>query len=494
MSKQHNPLLIITMDGGQEALFWDWINKGYLPTLSKLMTGGEHGFIQGLEQYTEQGIELSLFSGLPRNEHGYYHYRELVEGSYKLRKSNPHLSKKKPFWATLPSARKIAIVDMTELPLIENVNGIQLANWVAHQAITPNMPPLSNPKKLVTEVARFYGKRDKTSEYQANSTYEQDEKSYHTFLRQIKKKGEMIRFLLKKDEFDLIVTGFYEIHRAGHRLWNYNPTVQNKSDQMQDAFLNLYKAVDRELGAILAILPKQINVFFISPFQLKAQYPTGGLMESFCLKLGYKQLLINKNSKRKLTLNPLNIARNIIPESIRIRISKKLGSRFQERLLSSELEQKTDWLHTKLFALPTLYTGLLRVNLKNREPKGVVESEEEYVALLKEVKSNLMQLIDPETGETAVKSITCPYDLYGQKIPQRLPDLFVEWKEKSSFLQEVIHPKGILVQRKPAYFRNSFHLFKGFWIANGPDIELKKKAQQRGLLDFASIFKKLLSQ
>lgn len=493
MSKPHNPLLIITMDGAQETWLWDWMKKGYLPTLSKLIEEGKYGTIKSPEQYMEYGTELSLFSGKSRAEHGYYHYRELKKGTYKLQGSNPHLAEALPFWADLPSTCKVAVLDMVELPIVKNRGGIQLSNWVAHQSIIPPLPPISKPEGLAKEVAQFYGKRDVTSEYKADATFEQDVNSYKTFLRQIKRKGEMIRHLLGKDDFDLIVTSFYEVHRAGHRLWKYNADDYTQKDQMQNCFLDLYKAIDTEMAVILDVLPKNVNVFFISPFEMKSQYPTGGLMEEFCLKLGYKHTVSDEGTESSFSFNPLQIARKIIPESIRIKIGEKLGSKAQERLLSAGLEQGTDWSRTKLFAYPTVYTGLLRVNLKNREPQGIVETEKEYAALLQEVKTHLMKLIDPDTGEPAVDYITCPYELYGH-IPEKLPDFFVEWKAKPTFLKKVIHPKTDIIQRKPAYFRSSWHQFKGFWAAKGPDIETADGYHDKGLLDFVPYFKQLLQQ
>lgn len=492
-AKKKTPLLLVTMDGVQEKWVMDWCKEGSLPTIASLIKEGSHGRIKSAEQYMEYGTELSLFSGVSRAEHGYYHYRGLEKGTYKLNSANPHLAKSLPFWATLPKTTKVAMLDMVELPLVEELNGIQLANWVAHQSIIPPLPPISIPKNLVTEVKHLYGERDKTSEYKADATFEDDLKSYQAFLRQIKRKGKLIRQLIQKDDFDIVATAFYEVHRAGHRLWSYNPDVYKKDDELKDCFKNLYKAVDRELQLILETFNKEVNVFFLSPFEMKTQYPTGGLMEDFCHKLGYKKEIDQSNNTNSFSFSPLEIARKIIPESLRIKISQKLGSKMQERLLSAKLEETTDWANTSLFAYPTVYTGLMRINLKGREPQGIVESEKEYVALLEKVKKDLFLLTDPETGEPAVVSITCPYELYGNKIPESLPDFFVEWREKPTFLAKVDHPKCTLTQQKPAYFRNSWHKFQGFWAAKGPDILFNNAPQVKGLLDFVPTFKGLLN-
>lgn len=487
------PLLIISVDGIQEKWLMDWINEGYLPTLATFIQTGSHGKIKGKDQFTEHGAELSLFSGLPRAEHGYYHFRKLQKERYEIQPANPHLTNAKPFWADLPKSKKMAILDLTEVPLLKGANGIQLTNWLNHQSITPHLPPATIPTNLLDEVRNIYGERAKTSEYQKNTTKEKDRKDYHIFLRQIKRKGKLISTLLQKDKFDLVVTSFYELHQASHRLWDYNPDKYSGKDDMKDCIKNLYIAIDKEIKAILDVLPTSTNVFITSTISMKSQYPTGELVDEFCKKLGYQKEFSN-HSIARFSSKKLNIIRKLIPEPIRFKLSQRLGSVTQERLLSDNLKNTTDWANTVAFSQPTLYTGMIRINLKGRNPQGTINQGKEYVTLINKIKADLEQLINPVTGQKAVESITIPYEIYNQTIPQELPDLLVEWKENDLFIEKVEHPKATINQRKPDYYRNSWHYFEGFWAARGPDIRKDQEPKVKGVLDFALWFKTLASK
>ncbi len=50
----------------------------------------------------------------------------------------------------------------------------------------------------------------------------------------------------------LFVTGWYEMHRAGHNLWPVDGEFA--SDASPDAMLGIYEETDRQLGRILAAL------------------------------------------------------------------------------------------------------------------------------------------------------------------------------------------------------------------------------------------------
>src|SRR4029079_19010450 len=69
----------------------------------------------------------------------------------------------------------------------------------------------------------------------------------------------------------------------------------------------------------------------------------------------------------------------------------------------------TDWDRTTVFAIPGFYTGFLRVNLRGREPRGIVEAAG-YLAMLDRVEADLRQVVDPITGAPAAERITRTID------------------------------------------------------------------------------------
>jgi predicted AlkP superfamily phosphohydrolase/phosphomutase len=73
--------------------------------------------------------------------------------------------------------------------------------------------------------------------------------------------------------------------------------------------------------------------------------------------------------------------------------------------------------------------GKIVINLKGREPYGIVKPGEEYEETIKQLMRDLYELRDPETNERVVEKIYRKEELYHGKYVERAPDLIVVWKE-----------------------------------------------------------------
>jgi predicted AlkP superfamily phosphohydrolase/phosphomutase len=69
---------------------------------------------------------------------------------------------------------------------------------------------------------------------------------------------------------------------------------------------------------------------------------------------------------------------------------------------------------------------MIRINLKDREPHGIVSSGKEYESLLDQIESDLVSLIDPLTGGPAIDKVYRMSKIYQTGPPTTLPDLVVK--------------------------------------------------------------------
>src|SRR4051812_44177606 len=81
---EQRPLVVLGLDAGDPALIARWVREGRLPNIAGLMERGTWAETGGAELYCEHGIWLSLLSGASRGEHGCYHWRRLVPGTYEV--------------------------------------------------------------------------------------------------------------------------------------------------------------------------------------------------------------------------------------------------------------------------------------------------------------------------------------------------------------------------------------------------------------------------
>ena len=109
----------------------------------------------------------------------------------------------------------------------------------------------------------------------------------------------------------------------------------------------------------------------------------------------------------------------MLPTAVRDNLAKRVDS------------AAMDWSRTKAYCLLTDLEGCIRINLKGREPLGIVEPGAEYEAVLAAIDTALGQLVDPATGRPAVTRILRADTAFPGVRRDRLPDLVVHWSREA---------------------------------------------------------------
>ena len=452
------PLIVLALDAADPTFLEAWAAEGHLPTLSSLMETGWWGRTGGPDLNIEHGAWVSLMSGRSRGQHGYHYFRQLRPGSYDLDLVRGQDVDAPPFWAALPSRPRVAILDVPDMRPIPGLEGIHLADWAVHN---PENPPSALPESLLEDAERVFGPQDPIEEH-LRSTEAEDLKLFERLHARIARKGTLVRQLIGEGGFSLIVAGFGEVHTGGHQFWRYRPGGSAEGGPLTHAIRDLYVETDREIGRILDTVG-EANVVVLSSVGLRDQYPMTGISEAFFRQLGYQAAPPPSGGWPR----PIDLARKLLPERIRIALSQRLSRDQRERLLADQFRTGTDWSRTTAFSIPSAYATFVRVNLKGREPHGIVDPSD-YGALLDQIESDVRQLVDPETGEGIVERIERTHEVFGPNASDTLPDLFVHWKPTPRFLRRVMHPRAELAQDEPEFFRDSDHTSMGFIAASGP--------------------------
>jgi predicted AlkP superfamily phosphohydrolase/phosphomutase len=312
-------------------------------------------------------------------------------------------------------------------------------------------------------------------------------------LNQIEQKAAICHDLLSRDRFDLVVLGFHESHIAGHQFWKYSDQSSapvNSGGRLTHATRDVYQAIDRVFGDLLRRLPKNSTAVVVSNMGLQEDYPNFELTQAFCRQLGYHQIQQHLNSWHAIP----RLARRMIPQSWQRAISCRLPDAFHARMLTREWLGNTDWSSTTLFPVPAYFLGFLRVNLRGREPQGVVEPGHDYLQLLKRVEADLKRLIDPESGKPAIRYIARTVDHFNIEPHESLPDIFFDWAPTPYPKRRVEHPHTMLEQKDMFFNRDTRHDLCGFFAAAGPGITGGRRISNLSVLDVAPTCLRLLGQ
>jgi predicted AlkP superfamily phosphohydrolase/phosphomutase len=462
--------LLVALDSADPDLLLQWSADGTLPTLAALQARGAHARLTGPETVSAHGVWTSIWSGVSLSRHGRYLPRPLRTGSYDLAAVEGVRDAALPFWNAL-TQQTIAILDAPDARPVPGLNGPQLLGWGSHPS--PSVVR-SEPRDLAAEVARRLGPRIVSDETQGSRT--RDGRVLDELLKRVQRQGRVARHLL--DGCDGAVIGFGDAHAAGHRFWKYGPraTTQIHDERLSHALRDVYVAVDEEIGRILATLAADTHVAVLSNHGIREGYPTDELMQAFCHRLGYQVAH---------DLGPVAAGRRAVGEHWD-RVAARLwrGHRGPAR----DGLAGTDWDRTRVFAIPGFYTGFLRVNLRGREPRGVVDRAD-YTTILDDVEANLRQVVDAATGEPAVERITRTMEAFGGGIPQQLPDVFVEWRLASSPCAR--HPRATLQRRRLGVPRANMHSRTGIAFVAGPAVQARGDAGELSPIDLAPLFRGL---
>lgn len=482
------PLVVFGLDVGDPEMLRGWVEEGYLPTLASIMKKGVSGRSAGPDLITEHSVWVSLISGISVREHGFFYYRRLRLGAYELETITGRDAHVRPFWAH--ASGRAAIIDVPHFYPPSDSTGIHLAEWATHH---PSFPPSASPPDLLKEVRRVFGPQIRVPE-KLNSSPAEDRRTYDHLLQRIERKGALCRHLLAREHFDVTVVVFGDTHVANHQFWEYRPEHrgERKTDErgeLTHAIRHIYERIDREMGSLIDLLPSNTNVCVVSSTGLLDHYPTTGLIEEFCRKLGYQA-----SPPVSDRVHPMGLIRRMVPTTWRYALSGWLPQRTQQRLMNEKFQGGADWSRTTAFAIPSFFKSFLRVNLKGREPQGIVEPGAEYEALLDRLETDLRLLTDPKTGGPAVMDVVRTGAEFGGWVPDQLPDLFVEWQPVPHYMERAEHPKGELVQYPPEIFRGSDHSRFGFVAMAGPSISARGSLSDVSLLDLAPTFLALMGE
>ncbi len=157
---------------------------------------------------------------------------------------------------------------------------------------------------------------------------------------------------------------------------------QALADQYGDAIFRVYQKMDSIIGEVSKRLNQQDLLLIVSDHgfhSFRKEFNTN----TWLVRNGY------------MTLGATGDAEGM----------KKLDDMFS----GGSFFPNVDWSQTKAYALGL---GQIYINLKGREAKGIVEPGEEYQQLVREIRENIIQYKDPDTGEPVLQNTYFRDDIY----------------------------------------------------------------------------------
>ena len=430
-------VLFIGLDAMDAEIVGELVARGVAPTFAGLWetaafapTTNPPGFIVGATWPT-------LWSGVWPNRHGSYSTRQLVSGTYELRTASPAEIECEPFWIPIARAgNRVRVYDVPLVPLWPHAQCTHVVEWSGHDRIfgAQSSPP-TELEALVRDVGA-YALHEECDQYAERGAWKE---LHDDLLRGVEQRTTATRRAVEQRDWDLIVTVFGESHCAGHNLWS-------RRDLLDD----VYVAIDRALGEILAALPSDVTVAILL---------SHGIAPAF----GGEHLLAEV--LRRLDDSYGSPSRLV---SMRERIARPAGRWLHERRSGDGSLQSVD-SRRRFFPVPSVgLQSYVRFNLVGREPRGRVRRGPELDRLTAALRRDLLDLVDEDTGAPVVRDVWRTADVYSGPI-DNLPDLVVEWNPNASSNSAGSARIGV-VRRARGGLRTGEHREPGMLFVRGPEI------------------------
>ncbi len=487
-------IFILGLDSATFDIILPMVREGKLPNLSPLITEGSSGPLQSTMPPVTPPAWVSFMTGKNPGKHGVFDFYASPSYGYVRPILNARYIKAKTLWKILSEhGVRVGVINLPITHPPELVNGF----------IIPGMQysfegtDFSYPPGLLQEI------REKLGEYKVVFG---DLESLYTnkldrFLQEwrdiVEIRKRAILYLMEREPWDVFMAVFYSIDAIQHHFWKFfdsthplhDPALAQKYGTVIPEF---YERVDTAIGEILSRLDENTTIIVLSDhgagpekgaFYINRWLAREGFLSlkqgfSFLWRIRFPHLFYKILRRLRFP----GIAWTVPLDQL-----KTLGRIIDPRE-GLNIPFFINWERTKAYAGNHTEQGIY-INLKGREPSGIVEKEKEYEALRESIIKKLRETKIGNCGESFTIKAYKKEEVYYGPYSDDAPDIFVEIQGGECLLQKEIHHRELFGLADKT---SGTHRMEGMLILKGNEIKAHHTVQGARIIDLAPTILHLL--
>jgi predicted AlkP superfamily phosphohydrolase/phosphomutase len=472
-------VLVVGIDGGTFDVLKPLAEQGRVPHLARLMREGVTGDLRSTIHPITPAAWCTFMTGMNPGRHGIYDFTARQENSYVFGLASRANCKGPAFWRVASEqGRRTTVVNVPFTYPPDPVNGCMISGFDAPVIDRT----IFHPDGLQPEIEKEVGKYIPDWTFPTGRKF--DPPAYMVDIEEaLSYRTKLALYLMKRDPWDFFMVHFQPVDHLQHVFWD---------EEGMQYIERGYELIDKALGQVLEEAGEDTNVFVVSDHGF-GRIEKFVFLGQFLRQEGFLSRTDGEvSAKAGLGFLARKVERTLkraLPFRIRGALRRRMPG-LRNRIVAIGDSSDVDWSKTTAYA--TGMYGNVNVNLKGREPQGIVDPED-YEKTRDELIASISRIEDPDTGENIVEAVYKREEVYDGGCVPLAPDLLVHWKDYAYYAESRIdRGRGsIFGETGTVFFDNSeypqtgTHRLNGMLVGHGPDIQSGADVPDLRLMDMA---------
>jgi predicted AlkP superfamily phosphohydrolase/phosphomutase len=417
MGLKKHKVLVLGLDGATFDLLKPWSDRGELPTIRRLMMEGSWGSLYSTIPPMTAPAWTSFMTGKNPGKHGLYDWVQRVDESYEFFPITANHIQEPTLWSLLSAReRRVCVVNVPMTYPPTTVNGVMIAGMPApstHVSVTypPDLLPV-----IEKEVGEYLLYPDPGQAYSDSGVDAFLDRLYST----TEARFQVLEYLRGLDDWDFCMVVLNGTDTVQHAMWKFMSPEHplhdpKKFEKYGDTILRYFQYVDKALSRIVFDLDDDTVLVLMSdhgfgPFH-KFIHVNMWLRQQGWLKIRNDSTAKLKSTFFDLGFTPMRIYDLLMRfglGALKREVVRGQGQGLLKRLFLSF--DDVDWPRTTAYSLGNV--GQIRLNVRGREPQGLIEPGEQYEVTRDEIIRRLWELRDPRTDEQVIQEVYRREEIY----------------------------------------------------------------------------------
>jgi predicted AlkP superfamily phosphohydrolase/phosphomutase len=486
--EQQSPrVLVIGLDGATFRIMRPLLDAGRLPVLGRLIAEGASGILKSTIPPHSSVAWPSFATGKNPGKHGVFYVLNTIPGSYQRRLVNSQSVRALTLWDLLSlRQRTVGIMDVPITFPARPVRGFLLAGMM-----TPNEESLfTYPDSLYSELVQELGELPLEAALLPAAVRQGPVAALKAIVKLSESRRRAALYLMKSRPWDFFCVVFRGTDLIQHIMWRYmqedlralHPELSRKFEHTIEQF---YIKMDRAVGELMAEAGPGVTTIVMS------DHGMGPCRRNFYMNRWLEEngFLHRKPASiwraRRPRLRKRTVLPPVPPGRPAPRLRRWMGS---TPLLVPELEylgrhHEVDWSRTRAYANWTGGESMISINLRGREPQGIVSAGAEYDAVCQEITRGLLELRDPWDGGPVIEKVYRRDEIYQGPYVEEAPDLHLMPREFTYHARGEVRARAVL--EKVTHRAPSLHDPDGIVIMQGAGIAPAAALEGARIIDVA---------